>query len=102
MKTILLTSVLSLSLLIGNTQVERDSLKHELTISRPDTNRVLVLAELINYYKFNIPDSAFFYGQQALTLARQIKFPKGEAQALLFLSVTNSALGNASKALELR
>ena len=103
MKAILLTSVLTLSLFIGYAQIKlRDSLKHELTISRPDTNRVLVLAELINDYKFDIPDSAFFYGQQALTLARQIKFPKGEAQALLFLSVTNRALGNTSKALELR
>src|SRR5215210_3059692 len=98
MKTILLTSILTLSLFIGYPQHKfRDSLKHELTISTPDTNRVLVLAELVNYYKFNIPDSAFFYGQQALTLARQIKFPKGEAQALLYLSVANSALGNSSK-----
>jgi tetratricopeptide (TPR) repeat protein len=63
---------------------------------------VLVLVEWINYYKFDIPDSAFFYGQQALTLARQIKFPKGEAQALFFIALTNRTLGNNSKALELQ
>ena len=80
----------------------RDTLKHELSISRPDTNRVMVLVGLINHYKFDIPDSAFFYGQQALTLARQINFPKGEAQALLFIAVTNNTLGNNSKALELQ
>jgi len=102
MKTILLTCLLTLSSIIGFTQDKRlDSLKHKLAISRPDTNRVLVLVELINLYKFSIPDSAFFYGLQALALARQIKFPKGETQSLFYLGVTYRALGNSSKALEL-
>ena len=103
MKTILLTCLFTLSSIVGFAQNKkrRDSLKHELAISRADTNRVLVLIQLINSYKFSIPDSAFFYGQQALVLARHIKFPKGEANALYFLSVTNGALGNSSSSLEL-
>ena len=102
MKTMLLTSVLALSLFFGYAQnTRRDSLKHELAISRPDTNRVMALVQLINSYKFDIPDSAFFYGQQALALARQIKFPKGEAEALNFLAVTYNTMGNFSNALEL-
>ena len=101
MKTIL-TYLFTLSSIIGFAQDKKpDSLKHELAISRPDTNRVWVLVQLINLYKFDIPDSAFFYGQQALELARQIKFPKGEAQSLFGLALTYSALGNSSKALEL-
>ena len=103
MKTILLTCLFTLLSIIGFAQNKRlDSLIHELAISRPDTNRVLVLVELINSYKFSIPDSAFFYGQQALELARHIKFPKGEAQSLQYLAVTNNFLGNVSKALELQ
>ncbi len=35
-------------------------------------------------------------------MARQIKFPKGEAQALFFIAVANNTLGNNSKALELQ
>jgi two-component system NtrC family sensor kinase len=102
MKTILLTCLLTLSSIIGFTQDKRlDSLKHELAISRPDTNKVLILVLLTTGYKYSIPDSAFFYGQQALELARQIKFPKGEVQALFYLSVTYRVLGNSSKALEL-
>ncbi len=102
MKTMLLTSLFALSLFFGYAQnTRRDSLKHELAISKPDTHRVMVLVQLINSYKFDIPDSAFFYGQKAVALARQMKFPKGEAQALFFLAGTYSALGNSSNGLEL-
>ncbi len=39
--------------------------------------------------------------KRALTLARQINYPKGEAEALLLLGFTNEAIGNYPKALEL-
>ena len=100
MKAILLTCLFTLSSIIGFAQNKRlDSLQYELAISRADTNRVLVLVKLINWYRSYIPDSAFFYGQQALELARQIKFPKGEAESLFYLGVAYRALGNYSKAL---
>ena len=78
-----------------------DSLKHQLAISKPDTNQVRVLAALSNLYRFSNPDSAFFYGQQAIALASKIHYPKGEIEGLVYLSAAYGALGNISKALEL-
>src|SRR5688500_10897776 len=98
MKSILLISVFTFSLIIGVAQNKTiDSLKHVLAVSKPDTSKVLLLVQLCNAFKFTIPDSAFYYGQEGLTLARQIKFPRGEAKALYFLAVTNGALGDNSK-----
>ena len=59
-----------------------EDILHSLDTARQDTTRVLLIAELANYYKFIWPDSALFYGYKALALARQIKFPKGEVEAL--------------------
>lgn len=102
MKTILLTCFLTLFSIIGFTQDKTlDSLKHQLTISKPDTNRVEALAGLSNFYKFSNPDSAFFYGQQAIALASKTHYPKGEMHGLVILALTNGALGNISKAMDL-
>ena len=50
---------------------QTDSLKHQLTIARHDTIRVLILAKLAEAYRYKIPDSALHYGQRSLSLARQ-------------------------------
>jgi len=78
-----------------------ESILHDLDTARQDTSRVLLTAELANYFKFYLPDSALFYAYKALALARQIKFPKGEARALLFLILAQYELGNDSKALQI-
>jgi two-component system NtrC family sensor kinase len=74
---------------------------HGLDTARQDTTRVLVMAELANVYKSDLPDSALFYGYKALTLARQIKFPKGEVTALGYMIIALNTLGNDSKALQM-
>jgi tetratricopeptide (TPR) repeat protein len=79
---------------------QTDSLKHQLRIARHDTIRVLIFAELAEAYRYRIPDSALIYGQRSLSLARQIKFSKGEVNALLSISVVMRELGNFPKALE--
>lgn len=48
----------------------------------PDSNKVKSLSDLCWEYRFISADSALFFGEQALLLARQINFPKGIAQAL--------------------
>jgi hypothetical protein len=72
-----------------------------LSIANNDTSRVLALAELGNYYKFQKPDSGLFYAYKALALARQIKFPKGEIAAMLTIGITQIRLGNELKALHI-
>ena len=103
MKTLPLALLLALISTFGFAQGRKriDSLKLKLTASKQDTNQVKILSLLCNDYRFLKPDSAFFYGQWALTLARQIKYSKGEAQALLVLGFTNEVIGNFPKALEL-
>ncbi len=76
-----------------------DSIKHNWSIATHDTTRVLLLSEFSNYYKLKRPDSTLYYAHRALKLARDINFPRGEAGALLYISMAYTHLGNDSKAL---
>lgn len=77
-----------------------DSLHRELSISTQDTNRVLLLSELSLQYRLSTPDSAMWYGQKALSLARQINYPKGEADALGSIGFVMREMGNLPNALK--
>ncbi len=79
----------------------RNSVRQRLAEASTDTSRVLAMADMCNLHKNNRPDSALFYGYNALTLARQIKFPKGELEAMLYLAFTYLTLGNNAKALQI-
>jgi C4-dicarboxylate-specific signal transduction histidine kinase len=79
----------------------KDTILSRLDTTRQDTTLVLATAELGNYYKLNKPDSALYYGYKALTRAREIKFPKGEVQALVPIIFVNTQLANLAKALQL-
>src|SRR4051812_33555969 len=72
-----------------------------LDTARQDTTRVLLLADLADYYKSDLPDSALFYGYKALALARQVEFPTGEMRALGYMIIALKTLGNDSKALQM-
>jgi tetratricopeptide (TPR) repeat protein len=77
-----------------------DSLKPLLQIERQDTSRVTLLNLLSRQYYFNYPDTALVYGQEALALARNIGFIKGEVMSLLRIGTVFSLIGNYPKALE--
>jgi two-component system NtrC family sensor kinase len=79
-----------------------DSLKRQLTIAKHDTSRVLIMAQLCNIYRVPQPDSALVFGQQALTLAQQIKFPKGEIRALAYMGRVQLEAGSLPKSLEMQ
>jgi len=86
---------------LAQRQQTTDSLKHELAIAKQDTSRVLIMARLCALYRWSNTDSALFYGDRALTLAQQIKFPAGELYALATKSWALHTMGNLSKSLEL-
>jgi signal transduction histidine kinase len=87
---------------IGVTQdVNIDSIKHELSVAGDDTSRVNALNGYCIHYRFRSPDSTVFYGAKALTLARQIKFPKGEIRVMGDMALTQLSLGNLAKALQI-
>ena len=77
-----------------------DSLHQQLAVVKQDTNRVLILAELAEAFRNTMSDSAMRYGQQSLSLAKQIQFPKGEAKAQLSMSVILREMGNFPRSLE--
>lgn len=81
-KKLTLTAILVFGFGICYSQQDRtDSIRIEFLKATSDTSRVMGLAQLSDYYKFNRPDSAIFYGNKALRLAREINFPKGELMA---------------------
>lgn len=77
------------------------NLRHNLSVAKDDTSRVLAMNDFCDYYKSIKPDSALIYGYKALALAREIKFSKGEFDAIELLIITQAGLGNNSKALQL-
>ena len=76
-----------------------DSLKLELNRSKPDTNRVLLLAELIkSYYQYK-PDTAILLGQQAYELSQKLKYTAGEALSLNRMASAYATVGDYAKSL---
>ena len=60
----------------------KDSLEKLLSVSQPDTNRVLIFSALTIRYLRSSFDTATMYAQKGLALARTLKFRKGEADCL--------------------
>jgi len=96
---VLLTITCSIS--VAQNRKAIDSLRRELSTAMQDTSRVISMQNLAGYYWTYKTDSALFFAQSALELARQIKFAKGESLALSALGLINASLGNATKSLEL-
>lgn len=74
-------------------------LKKQLSITQQDTGRVIILSELCFQYRLSNPDSALLLGQQALDLARQIQFRKGEANTLSSIGFLYRGLGDLRQSL---
>ncbi len=60
----------------------KDSLKHQLTYSAPDTNKVWMLRDIAYYYQPVDSDSAIHYGRRAFQLATEIDFVQGQIWSL--------------------
>jgi two-component system NtrC family sensor kinase len=87
---------------IGHAQNrETDSLKHELSIAKYDSNRVLIMANLCYAYANSDSDSALLFAKKGLTLAQKINFSKGEARVLRNQGRLYRILGDYPKGLEL-
>src|SRR6266536_1234098 len=84
-----------------NADAGAKSILRKLDTTRQDTNRVLLMVDLANHYTNISPDSHFFMGYKALTLARQINFPKGEVGALRYITWTHLGIRNYSEALQI-
>ena len=78
-----------------------DSLKHQLTLVKKDTSRIQVLIELSSLYRSEYVDSCLITAKQALDLAQQINFTKGELRAIFWLGLANRDKGNYPQAFAL-
>ena len=105
MKIKILNLTILLLLLTGSCYAQTkeviDSLKSILATTKNDTTKIYAQANLCDAYRFGNLDSARFYGQQALKLARKINFIPGQILALGFLTAPVQQQGDYPKTLEL-
>jgi len=79
---------------------EADSLKNILITTKEDSSHVWVLITLARNFEYSKPETAKYYTQQAIQLARKLNFAKGEANSLDEMAYLLSQTGNYPKALE--
>ena len=78
-----------------------DSLKGLLMQTSADTNRVSLLRQLANSYRFFNTDTAIILAQQAFLLSRKLRFTSGEVRALNTFGEILRIQGEYPKALEI-
>jgi signal transduction histidine kinase len=78
-----------------------DSIRHQLTIAKDDTSRILTMADLSFAYNFQNFDSATLYADKAIELAKQIHFPRGEIRGMYSKATILETSGDMPEALEL-
>lgn len=81
-------------------KMKADTLETKLRASGDDTSKVHLLNDITWQYLKSNTDKALNYGQQALELARKLKFPKGEARSNLNLGNIYYVLGDYKKSLD--
>jgi two-component system sensor histidine kinase UhpB len=82
--------LLLLSLHSDAQQVSVDSLLHELTIAKEDTNKVIVYRMLTGLVKNTNPAKAIEYGKAGVALGKKLNFDKGIAGCYLNMSAAYS------------
>src|SRR4051812_4499838 len=82
MKQLISTIAFTILLNIALGQTVIDSLKRQLALSKPDTTRVIILSELALKNAQSNSELAMHYAHEGLTLARALKFKKGEVDCL--------------------
>jgi adenylate cyclase len=71
-----------------------DKIKADLSVSREDTNKVILQLRLSEYYLNSDPEDARRYSLQALALAQRLKFHSGCAHALKNIGSSYFLQGN--------
>ena len=103
LKNLFITLVIILSITVAEAQPSDqfyiDSLKHELSVAKEDTNKVHILISLCDLYFNSYPDT-IIYAQQALDLSKKLKFNEGILEAEMYLSSFAIVSGNYPLALD--
>ena len=99
-KYILLTGLCILQLSLSAQKNKADSLRLLLAIEKKDSNRVKLLWNIAIAVNAFDPEIALGFGQEALYLARRIKYKDGESRALGIVANSFLKIGNYPRALE--
>jgi len=81
-------------------KVDVDSLERGLSAAPHDTNKVLILNQLFEEYRYSEPEKAKEYAEQALSYAQSAEYKKGIAVSMNNLGTYYHVSGNYEKALE--
>lgn len=101
MKKILLPLLLIFCATSSNSQTNvKDSLNQLLQKEKEDTSRVLLLSDISFEYLDSNPDTAMALALEALSLARQIGFAKGESVGINRVGTAYDVLANYPKAMD--
>jgi signal transduction histidine kinase len=99
-----ITSLLCLLLLVAvcwsQYSEHTDSLRRAINHPKSATDKAEALKELAFYLLNSRPDSALYFGQQALAYSKSIHYAAGEVNALNAISAVYSATGNPDRSLE--
>lgn len=71
-----------------------DSVKKTAAIQKADTNKVITLNSISDFYNFTEPDSALVYAQQALSLSEKLNYDRGKFWAIVCTNKALYLLGN--------
>src|SRR5215471_5353658 len=77
-----------------------DNTRKKLEAAKDDTSRVMFLSEMAYSFRFTSIDSSINYATSALSLAQQIKYLRGEANALSVLGVVLYEKGELPRSLQ--
>jgi signal transduction histidine kinase len=77
-----------------------ESLKHELESTQDKATKAFFASQLADAYAETKPDSSFYYAEQAVQFAQQMKLKLPEADALIFKAYALLNMGNFSLALK--
>ncbi len=81
-------------------QTKTDSLLNELKNSKTDTNKVKFYLKIGDVYEYTIPDTALYYYNNALKIAKRISNNKFIARCLNYIGIVYGNQGNYPKAIE--
>lgn len=99
-RSIYLLALIYAMLPVASQDFQTDSLKKELGIAKSDTAELLLLGSIAyNYAELN-PDSANFYANRMLVLAKKMKLPLEECFALSEIGYALINLGNYPRSLQ--
>ncbi len=102
----ILISILTLFVFINSNgfaqnKAGTDSLRQQISnFDTPDTVKVTSLLELGDQYEYTLPDSALFYYNKALIIAKKTGSKKLEAKCLNYIGIIYKGLSDYEKALD--